>query len=456
MARAWWSSVNRPLTTDAEIRPQRRFYYGWVIVLTIALAGFTQSAATFPVLGVLLIPISDEFGWSHTVFTGATSVGTLIGGILALSIGPMIDRFGPRWLLTVALGILGGVLILHSLITSVWHFYVLQIISRTMNMGVIALVSQVVIPKWFVKKRGRAAALGGFGMMAGGAVTPLYVQWFVSVASWRLAMVAAGIVVWVVSLVPAALFLRRQPEDMGLLPDGATPRETESFAEGGDAAVAGRQDVEVSFTLREVVRFPSFYLLVIAFSLLFLVSPGLILHLIPYFTDRGMDAGRAVWVLVVWSAGGALGALIAGFLTERFGPRLLLTSALLLMAAGTAFLLTVESFPLAILWGLYMGVLSGGVFSTLYLVIFADYYGRASLGAIRGVVWPTQMMANSVGPLSAAVAYDITGSYFSIFSIFAGLMLVAGMCLFLAKPPARSESANLRSAQTSVSGPPSA
>jgi sugar phosphate permease len=324
-------------------------------------------------------------------------------------------------------------------------------------MGVVAMALQVVIPKWFVTKRGRAVALSGLGIMVGGTVTPLYVQWFVGVASWRIAYVVAGILVWVVSLVPAALFLRRQPEDIGLLPDGTTLPETESFAEGGDdAAVVRRLDVEVSFTLREVVRFPSFYLLVIAFSLLFLVSPGLILHMIPYFADRGVDAGRAVWVLVMWSACGALGALTAGFLTERFGPRRLLTAALLLMGAGTAFLLTVDSFPIAMLWGIYMGVLSGGVFGTLHLVVFADYYGRTSLGAIRGVVWLTQMMANAVGPLSAAIAYDIVGSYTLIFSIFAGLMLVAGVCLFLAKPPARSNSVNLRRAQMDLSGSRSA
>ncbi|MDP6495662.1 MAG: MFS transporter, partial [Dehalococcoidia bacterium] len=378
-------------------------------------------------------------------------------GILALSIGPMIDRFGARWMLPVAQGFLGGALVLHGLIASVWQFYVLQIIARTITMGVVAMALQVVIPKWFVTKRGRAVALSGLGIMVGGTVTPLYVQWFVGVASWRIAYVVAGILVWVVSLVPAALFLRRQPEDIGLLPDGTTLPETESFAEGGDdAAVVRRLDVEVSFTLREVVRFPSFYLLVIAFSLLFLVSPGLILHMIPYFADRGVDAGRAVWVLVMWSACGALGALTAGFLTERFGPRRLLTAALLLMGAGTAFLLTVDSFPIAMLWGIYMGVLSGGVFGTLHLVVFADYYGRTSLGAIRGVVWLTQMMANAVGPLSAAIAYDIVGSYTLIFSIFAGLMLVAGVCLFLAKPPARSNSVNLRRAQMDLSGSRSA
>lgn len=314
--------------SDMSSSPQRkaRFYYGWVIVVVVALAGFTQSAETYPVLGVFLKPMTDEFGWSRSVFAGAMSIGTILGGFLALAIGPLVDRYGPRWILTIAFTILGAALSLLGGINALWQFYTLQIIGRVMTMGVIAMAMQVIIPKWFVAKRGRTVALGGLGMRTGHTVTPLYVQYLVSNWSWRVATVATGIVIWVVSLLPVAVFLRRQPEDMGLLPDGLTREEFEGARspESGKDITERKQDVSLS--VQQVIRLPSFYLLVTGFSLLFIVLPGLTLHLIPYFTDRELSAGVAVAVVSVYAAGGGLGSLIYGYLAERYSIRLTLAA----------------------------------------------------------------------------------------------------------------------------------
>ena len=207
------------MNKNQDIR-KPRFYYGWVIVFIVALASFTQSAETFPVLGVFLKPITEDFGWSRSVFTGSMTIGTLLGGVIALGVGPLIDRFGPRWTLVLGFLFLGASLLLMAWINSLWQFYSLQIVGRMMSMGVIALATQVIIPKWFITKRGRAVALGQLGGRLGNAVTPLYVQYLVARGSWRVATAVCGIVVWSISLLPSALFLRRRPEDMGLKPDG--------------------------------------------------------------------------------------------------------------------------------------------------------------------------------------------------------------------------------------------
>ena len=202
---------------------KRGFYYGWVIVIVIGLGGFTQSAESYPVLGVLLKPMTGEFDWTRADFAGATMLGTLLGGIVALKAGPMIDRLGARWILTVSFAVLGSTLVLLALIQTLWEFYLLQIVGRALTMGILALALGVVVPKWFVAKRGRAVAFGGLGQRIGNAVTPLYVQYLVSHGSWRQATAVAGILMWVVSMIPIALFLRRRPEDMGLKPDGEGP-----------------------------------------------------------------------------------------------------------------------------------------------------------------------------------------------------------------------------------------
>ena len=421
------------LTVAGHKRP--RFFYGWIIVAVVGLAGFTQSAGTFPVWGVLLKPITEDFGWSRSVFTAATSIGTVAAGLVSIGVGPLVDRFGARWTLVVSLTLLGTSLLLMANIHALWHFYTLQILGRIMTMGIIALALSIVIPKWFVAKRGRAVALSGIGMMGGGTLTPLYVQYLVSTWNWRIAVATSGLVIWVVSLIPSALFMRRQPEDMGLLPDGtSSATQTISLQEKGSSDKDTNRPMEISLTVRQVIRLRSFYLLTAAFSIVFLVGPGEALHLVPYFTDRGIASKDAVVILSVWAASGAVGALIFGFLAERFNIRRVSTINFTLVALGFIFLLGVKSTPLGILWALYKGGV-GGAMLPLYQIIFADYYGRESLGSIRGIVWPAQMGANAIGPLGASVVYDITGSYFLVFLCFALLAFVAGILVWLAHPP---------------------
>jgi sugar phosphate permease len=220
-----------------EKADSNRFYYGWVIVATVGLASFSQAAGFFPVLGVLLKPMTAEFGWSRTVFTAATTLGTLAGALAALFVGGIVDRVGGRWLLTAALFLLGLTYVLMAFMQDLWQFYALQIFGRMLTMGVISLALRVIIPKWFIARRGPAVAIAGMGGMLGNTLTPLYVQAVVGMADWRTATFVAGAAIWAVSVIPVALFLRRQPEDMGLLPDGV--RDPAATTRPTDAAPAG-------------------------------------------------------------------------------------------------------------------------------------------------------------------------------------------------------------------------
>ena len=414
---------------------KRGFYYGWVIVVVIGLGGFTQSAESYPILGVFLKPMTEEFGWTRTVFTGSTLLGTLAGGIVALKAGPMIDRLGARWILTISFAVLGSSLVLMAFIQTLWQFYSLQIVGRALTMGILALALGVVVPKWFVEKRGRAVALGGLGQRIGNAVTPLYVQYLVSQGSWRLATAVAGILMWVVSMIPIAIFLRRRPEDMGLLPDGVDPEDVRRREEAVAAGTASAPRVETSLTREQALRHPSFYLLVVAFSLVFVAAPALNLHMLPFMTDQGIGEGYAVLAVAILSMCAGAGSIVTGFLSERITARRTLVGILAMMSLGFVLLLFVEHAWQAILWGIYYGLSFGGMF-ILQQIIFADFYGRDNVGAIRGVVWPIQMVFNASGPFIASVAFDVLGSYTVIFLIFSAAVMIASVLLLLAKPPA--------------------
>ena len=420
---------------DAEARGKPRLFYGWVIVAVVAMAGFTQATETFSVLSVFLKPITQEFGWTRSEFAGAMSIGGLLGSLVAVSIGPLIDRFGSRWALVLSFGVLGVTFVLMPLMSSLLHFYVLQILARLMNTGVLGVASAVIIPQWFIAKRGRAVALSEMGHGMGSTITPVYVQLMVSAWNWRVAAVTAGVLMWVVSALPAALFLRRRPEDLGLLPDGVSPETAGRHrTPSSEASTVAPRTPEVAVTLHQALRLPTFYLLTVAMTLGWFARTGLSLNAIPFFTDRGLTPEVAVAVIALHSAVGILGMVAAGFVAERVNPRLLLSVDYLLTGLAFPLLLLTRSAPTAILWGVFYGLVQGATF-ILQRIILADYFGRRHLGSIQGMMRAVQNIAQAAGPIVAALAYDLTGSYTLIFAIFGAIAASSGLFVFLARPP---------------------
>ena len=413
------------------------FYYGWIIVVVVAIGGLVQTAEAYPVLGVLLKPMTEEFGWSRSTFAGALTVGTLFGGLIAIFVGPSLDRYGGRWIITIAFLIIGLALILMSRITTLWQFYILQTIARMMNMGVVILGLQVIIPKWFIYGRGRALAFSQLGMTLGNIGVPIYIQMTTATDGWRSASMILGFAVIIVSIPVFTIFLRRKPEDMGLLPDGVVYQE---YTERLDKTVITEHEIssakpfEISLSVREVVKLRSFYLLLAASGILMFVAPGMFLHLMSYLTDNGLSPRVSAMVMAVVSGSGAVGSIWFGTLADRHNPRFLLAAGLALMGLGYLLLIFSHSIGPAFAWAVYMGVVQGGVFTTIQ-VVWANYYGRESIGGIRGVVWPVQTTAAAIGPLISALMYDLYGGYAFVFALCALLSILGGLSVLVSKPP---------------------
>ena len=408
-------------------------YFGWVIVGVITLSGVASAVQLNPTIGVFVVPITEEFDWDRSVVAGAVTIGTILGGLTALGVGPLIDRLGGRWVLGGGFLAMGALLIALGASNTLWQFYLIVITTRLILQGIINLTNNIVVSKWFLVQRGRALAISSLGQRVGIGVIPFVAQAFISGFGWRMAIGGLGVLAWGLTLVPVFGWLRRRPEDMRLAPDGVPLNSAGGQAREQLQSVAV-VPTEVSFTLREALRTRTFYILLVSLCVTNFVATGVNFNLLPMLTDRGITATQGVTIISVWSLVGIPTTLAAGLLGEKVALRHLMALLFAGMAVGIAILSGVDS-----LWqGFLFAVVHGAFFGALMLLqnlIFANYYGRASLGAIRGFVTPFQMFSNSLGPLGAALVFDTSGSYTIIFLVYVGMLVLLALSMLFATPP---------------------
>ena len=422
-----------------------RFYYGWIIVGVTFLIGATEAGAFQNILSVFLKPMTETFGWSRTAISGTMAFGSICAGIVSPIFGPILDRHGSRMVAFWSVLILSAGLVCLSFLNHIWQLYVFFGLGRMVAVGVLTLTITVTISNWFIRLRGRAMGIAWLGPRLGAAVLPALAQYFILTQGWRFAWGALGVVVFLLSGLPSLIFLRRRPEDLGLLPDGdpvALAEKKETVRSADNAAKAAEPPPEPIWTRRQAIHTSTFWSLTVITSLHPFINAGINFHLFPFMTDQGMSAVWAIALISTIAISGATGAISSGFLAERFSTKILLAingfaSGLIFFgfyitaSSGTA--QNFETGVLFVLAALY-GVLHGGRMP-LFSLIWAEYFGGSSLGSIYSFSSPFRMTANAIGPIFAALFFDITGRYTIPFCIFIFLFLLVGMSSLSVKPP---------------------
>ena len=414
---------------DGEGRPG--YFYGWVIVAVMAATGAVSMGMGSLNFGLFIKPMGDElgigraaFGWAQTARQGASSATSPL-------IGWLLDRYGSRVMLPVAALATGGALIGLAYVTSAWHLVVLFVVMGLVGMsGPGALVTTVPVLKWFVRNRGKAVAFVGLGIPVGALLFIPLTQVLINEIGWRGAWIVLAIIGIVVIVPLAAIFVRRQPEDVGLVPDGDIP----DVREDGDGSGARNVVDEVSWTVREAVRTTTLWRLVIVFSMVQLATGTVALHRIAAFMDRGMDP-----TLISFAT--AFDAVAAGGSTFLFGMLVQWVPARFLGALGFSMLagasvLTIYATNLPIMF-VSMWIFGMGIGGMMFLnnFIWADYFGRGSVGGIRGLANPINLVIGGIGAPAAGYVRDWTGSYDPAWWVGVGLMSAAAVLIVLTGAP---------------------
>lgn len=398
------------------------FYYGWVILGCVCCAGVARQGGAVATLSVFVAPMTREFGWSRTAISGAVSVGGVLAAVLSPYLGGYLDRAGARLVLCLAILGTAAATALLSLTTALPMFYLLFCVARLNFAGPFDLGIYGAVSQWFVTRRAMATSIATLGGMVGLTTMPLIAQAAMGSGGWRAGWLAVGATALVVGFLPVWLLLVRAPEDVGLLPDRSV---SEAHTPGAE---------QPSFTRAQALRTPAFWLLSLFTLLAYPVQAGVSLHQAPFLIERGLSPAAAATVVSSFSVLSGVAALCFGLVPRWVPIRLRLALVGALLCIGTTLMLGVHSAGQAYAAAAFFGLGIGGLL-TMLPIAWADYYGRRSYGAIRGLALLVQVLAQATGPLLSGVLRDATGTYdlsLAVCATLAGLSIGAAA---LAKAP---------------------
>jgi OFA family oxalate/formate antiporter-like MFS transporter len=403
------------------------FFYGWVVVG----CAFTILCIAYGIqftFGVFMPFISADTGWNRGSLSLPYSLYVFVYSALGFMTGRLTDRLGPRMVLTVGGCLLGSGVLLMSRVHALWHVYLVLGLIAACGMSAAYVPCNATVVRWFTRKRGTALSITSSGASFGMFVFPPFTTALIAAYGWRGAYFVLG-AAGAIGIVVSALFIVRDPEKMGLHPDGQPPLELSSRS-------ATDITFEESWTLAEAKRTGAFWLLNVISTLTWVVVFMPMVHIVPFAVDLGISAFRAAMTIGVIGFAGFAGRLAIGTISDRFGRVPTLGMCLLLQAIG--FLEFAASSGLGLLYAgaALFGFSYGGV-TALFPALIGDFFGRAEVGAIVGFIFAVAGSPAAFGPLIAGYIYNATHSYVVAFELSAALNVAALLLLFWLKRPRR-------------------
>lgn len=381
------------------------------VVIGGCLIQFTVIGLLFS-FGLLIKEFEVEFGWSRTLMSACTSVAFLVMGILAMVVGPLSDRLGPRRVLVMS-GVGYGVgFALISQVGAPWQLFLLFATLIPLGLGSHDVVTLSTVARWFEGRRGMMTAVVKVGTALGQMLVPPLAAVLIVALGWRGAVTALGLVAIVV-LVVAALLMERP----------AQVRET------GDTGDTGRTE---GTEFADARRSRAFWTLCAVQFLTFATVMTIPLHLPVHGMDMGMTPAAAATLLSIVGGASILGRLTVGRLLDLIGGRNAFAVCYGVLIAGLAGFAVSGApgllYPVVAVYGFA----HGGVFVVVSPTV-AEFYGMRAHGAIFGAILFFGTIGGSIGPVLAGAVFDATGSYVPAFLTLLGLS-VLGLVLILSLP----------------------
>lgn len=375
----------------------RHISQAWTVVLSITLIMTVTSGARF-LYGVVLKPVSEQYGWDRADLTIAVVINTVVLSIGQPIIGAVVDRFGSRLVLTLGVFFLGLAMIPISFATELWHFYVLYGLLAAVALVATSPVNTTsLVSGWFTERRGTALALATSGSAFGQLLIVPLAAVTLDHTDWPTVYRALAVVLLAVGTPVAILFVREAPRDKRSSKPGA-PRLVRS------------DDGRPSVGLAQAVNTSAFWLLAFGFFVCGFTMAFANTHFMAFADDMGMGTVEASDVIAVTAVFSIVGSIVLGIGADRYQRSRVLALTYFLRGMAFVLLAILPIGPLLNIYAVVLGI-SWTATTPLTAAIATDLYGRAKIGVVFGTMFTFMNIGFGAGAFLDGVVYDATGNY---------------------------------------------
>ena len=388
----------------------------------------------FHAMSLWAVALDRHFGWNRTQLGLALTFTRVEGGLMGPLEGYLTDKVGTRRMVLIGLLVLGGAFIFFGLIQNLWMFY-LAYVLMAVGQGLGSWIPiMTMLTRWFHK--GRAMALGWANMGSSGGALLLIpiIGWAIEPDNLggRMTATVLGVVMIAVAI-PVSMLIRNQPQDYGLLPDGAEPEPVSASLTSDEAAAPSSVD-EDDFTASEALRTPAFWLIAFGHGFTSMVILAIMAHLGLLMVDKGYELQDAAFVVSVYTAVAMVFQLVGGYVGSKIPIRFALALFTTLQALGVVVLVFADAKSTFYVFAVLFGAGFGGR-NPLTVAIRGDYFGSASFGKILGFsTVPMNLLLLIAAPLVGWMR-DVQGDYIQAFMVMVATNMVGALCFVTAKRP---------------------
>lgn len=397
-------------------------YYGWWIVLAAFLNLFLVVGVIFYGFPAFYPYFVQDLHFTRAQLTQGFLLGFLFAGLpFGIIAGALIDRIGARAVILGGVGLVSGSLILMSRVTHFWQFELLCIVEVIGYVFAGPLSNQVLIAKWFERRRGRAMGYAYLGLGFGGVVAPLLVNYLARTLGWRPALEIIGVAIAIV-LIPTGLWLTRSnPSERGIDP--------KQFGEASFAANKVALPDAPSAGVAQAVRTAPFWLILLGSTLAIGAIGAVIQHFILFLKDSGYSATVASRYLSILLTASLGGRVVVGYIADRFSKSFIMAIFYFLIGASVLLLAYPQSTAAVWAFAAIFGFSMGADYMLIPLVV-SENFGTASLGKILALIIMGYSIGQWAGPWLVGRLFDAHHNYDLAWKLIAAFAMIGSGAIY--------------------------
>jgi len=385
-----------------------------VVVVAVLFSSFIMMGVNSS-FGVIFKSLEGTFSLTRATTSAILSGRMVFSCVTAFLGGWAIDRYGPRIVFSVMGVFIGISMISTSQTTAAWQLFITYSLLLAIGIGASYVVTSSTILRWFNRRRGLALGIAGSGGGLGIATVAPFTAFLIESFDWRWALLVIGGIAWLVML-PIAQFFKKDPHEIGVLPDGDLIPATTTAADE-------RIIQPTEMTLLQAFRTRNFWSFLLIWVLLAFSSFFVLTHIVPHATDMGFSAIESATIISMTGLAMTGGRLITGLIIDKISAKGAAILCSLVQIGALLWLVWAQELWMLYLFGLFHGFTQGG-FSTATTVLIGEAFGLTDIGKIFGLLEIGIFIGGAIGPFLGGLIFDVTGSYTGAFLIMASTVLI--------------------------------